>query len=71
MTLIRLLVFLAVPVYRDVNRPGVNGLLRFTLAFLILVIRRPGAGDAAMDLLRQRCARGEIDEEEFQRERRG
>jgi len=70
-------------VYRDANRRGMNGLLWFVLVilpmvglvFLILylVIREPGgvqpvgAGDTAMDRLRQRYARGEIDDEEFRK----
>lgn len=70
-------------VYRDANRRGMNGLLWFVLVilpmvgliFLILylVLREPGGvqpvpvGDTAMDVLRQRYARGEIDEEEFRK----
>ncbi|MBA7483073.1 hypothetical protein ES707_18584 [subsurface metagenome] len=72
-------------VYRDANRRGMNGLLWFILVilpmvgfiFLILylVLREPGggqpvpAGDTAMDVLRERYARGEIDEEEFRKRR--
>ncbi|NLZ30427.1 MAG: SHOCT domain-containing protein [Methanomicrobiales archaeon] len=72
-------------VYRDANRRGMNGLLWFILVilpmvgfiFLILylVIREQGgvrpapASDTAMDLLRERYARGEIDEEEFRKRR--
>lgn len=81
MMLIWVIVFLviAILVYRDANRRGMNGLLWFILVilpmiglvFLILylVIREPGAGDTAMALLRQRYARGEIDEEEFRKRR--
>lgn len=70
-------------VYRDANRRGMNGPLWFVLVilpmagfvFLILylVLREPGgvqpvpAGDTAMDVLRERYARGEIDEEEFRK----
>ena len=70
-------------VYQDANRRGMNGLLWFVLIilpmvgfiFLILylVLREPGgvqpvpAGDQAMDVLRERYARGEIDEEEFRK----
>ncbi|MFW5638666.1 MAG: SHOCT domain-containing protein, partial [Methanoculleus sp.] len=48
----------------------------FIFLILYLVIREPGGvvqpaptGDTAMDLLRERYARGEIDEEEFRKRR--
>jgi putative membrane protein len=88
MTFLWLLVSLiiALLVYQDANRRGMNGLLWFVLVilpivglvFLILYLvlrERTGmqpipAGDHAMDLLRERYAHGEIDEEEFRRRRK-
>lgn len=74
---------IGVLVYRDAERRGMNGPLWFILVilpmvgfiFLILylVLREPGrvqavpAGDTAMDVLRERYARGEIGEEEFRK----
>lgn len=58
-------------------------MVRFIFLILFLVLREPGGGqqtvpvgDTAMDVLRQRYARGDIDEEEFRKrekelERRG
>jgi putative membrane protein len=72
---------IGVLVYRDANHWGMNGLIWFTpvilpmvgFIFLVfhLILREPGGGqpvptgDTAMDVLRYRYARGEIDEEEF------